>query len=263
MDLCRIYSEICRTALAAGEIISQTEAASVAVTQKSGTANYVTECDIKVQAFIFERLSAFAPEIGFFGEEDAAEKSHSRYTFIVDPIDGTSNYMFGLKLSTVSIALCDLAENQTLAGAIYCPYTGDLFSAIKGGGAFLNGDPMQVSDNGLEHSLAAFGSTPYNRANAKMHMNILADVFAASADVRNLGSAALHLAYLAAGKFAGFYETTLSPWDYAAGALLITEAGGKISNFDGDPPSLDRPDSIVAGNAAAYPRMLEIIRRHM
>ncbi|MBR4940560.1 MAG: inositol monophosphatase [Clostridia bacterium] len=263
-DTVKIYETMCRTAKEAGEIIASTRADSVGKAMKSGTANYVTECDVRVQKFIFEKLSVFSPEVGFFGEEDCGSNGgECDLVFIVDPIDGTSNFMFDLKLSVVSIALGSKKDDSVLAAAIYCPFTGELFSAIKNGGAFVNGKPISVSQNDLEHSLAAFGSTPYDRAVSKLHMSILADVFAGCIDVRNLGSAALHLAYVAAGRFSAFYELRLSPWDYAAGSLLITEAGGKISNFGGKAVNLSALDSVMAGGPTAYEELSAIIRKHL
>lgn len=264
MDINAVHSAICSVALEAGEIIASTAANSVGIMQKSGTANYVTECDVRVQKFIFEKLSVFSPEIGFFGEEDEGDSSDkSDYAFIVDPIDGTSNYMFSLRLSAVSIALCNKKENKTLAAAIYCPFTNELFTATLGGGCFLNGKPISVSDKDMEHGLTGFGSTPYDRTVAAAHMAILSDAFAASIDVRNLGTAALHLAYVAAGRFAAFYEMRLSPWDYAAGSLLITEAGGKLTNFKGEAPNLSVPDSILGGNPRAYEELKAIVEKHI
>ena len=264
MDVNKVHKTMCETALEAGNLIAATAPGSVGVMQKGGTANYVTECDVRVQKFVLEKLSVFSPEIGFFGEEgEGNNSSDSGYAFIVDPIDGTSNYMFSLGLSAVSIALCDLKENKTLAAAIYCPFTRELFSAVSGGGCYLNGKQIFVSDKDMEHGLTGFGSTPYDRTVAATHMTILSDAYDASIDVRNLGTAALHLAYVAAGRFAAFYEMRLSPWDYAAGELLITEAGGKLTNFEGVAPSLTVPDSIVGGNPKAYSELLAIIKKHI
>lgn len=256
-EICRV---MCLTAKSAGRIMHGTNPADVGITQKPGTANYVTECDVAVQKFIARELSVFSPEIGFFGEEDTEKgKLISDLAFVVDPIDGTSNFMMGLRLSAVSIALCDVKANRTLAAAVYCPYTDELFWATLGGGAYLNGEPMQVSARDLEHGLAGYGSTPYDRTVADRHMALLSRVYAKCIDVRNLGTAALHLAYVAAGRLCAFYELRLSPWDYAAGALLITEAGGKITNFSGDPLDLSAPDSVMAGNPVAYAELKELI----
>lgn len=171
--------------------------------------------------------------------------------------------MFSLRLSAVSIALCNKKENKTLAAAIYCPFTRELFTATLGGGCFLNGKPISVSDKDMEHGLTGFGSTPYDRTVAATHMAILSDAYDASIDVRNLGTAALHLAYVAAGRFAAFYEMRLSPWDYAAGSLLITEAGGKLTNFKGEAPSLSKADSVLGGNPKAYEELKAIIQKHI
>ncbi|MGN1451907.1 MAG: inositol monophosphatase family protein [Eubacteriales bacterium] len=264
-DISSAYGEICSAALRAGQIIAETSPENVGVFKKSGDANFVTESDIRIQKFLRSQLSAACPEAGFLGEEDdgASSSGPAKYVFIVDPIDGTSNYMFGLRLSTVSIALCDAERGRPVAAAVCCPSSGEVFSALEGGGAFLNGKQIRVSDRKLQNSLAAFGSTPYDRTLAPLHMEILSDIYSSCLDVRNLGSAALHLAYLAAGRFGGFYEMRLCPWDYAAGALLITEAGGRITNFSGNFPSLESGDSIVAGTPAAYPEMLGIISSHI
>lgn len=259
-DINKVCGAMCLTAKKAGGIMLGTDPTHIGITQKPGTSNYVTECDVAVQRFIAGELSVFSPEIGFFGEEDTEKSALSTdLAFVVDPIDGTSNFMMDMRLSAVSIALCDVKANRTLAAAIYCPYTDELFSATLGGGAFLNGNRLTVPHRDLQHGVAGFGSTPYDRTVADRHMALLAKLYARCIDVRNLGTAALHLAYVAAGRFCSFYEIRLSPWDYAAGALLITEAGGKITNFSGNPLDLSAPDSVMAGNPVAYAELKELI----
>ena len=148
-------------------------------------------------------------------------------------------------------------------GAIYDPYLDELFTAERGKGAYLNGKKIQVSDRPMELCVAAYGTAPYYRDTlADATFSMCRDVFMACADVRRCGSAALDLAYMAAGRNDLFFEVVLSPWDIAAGALLITEAGGIITDMQGSPIDLSKPCSVIAANKQAYGSLLEIAKRH-
>ncbi len=252
-------------ALEAGKIIKNADRSELLALQKSGDRNFVTKYDVLVQKFLKNALAEAVPEAAFVGEEDDGSGKSGAGTslcWIVDPIDGTSNFMHDLRCSAVSIALCDRKENKTLAGVIYNPYSDELFSAEAGAGAFLNGEKITVSRRAYRDALLGFGTTPYTRSLADRTFAIAREMYTESLDIRRSGAAAADLANIAAGRLDGFFELSLSPWDYAAGALLIAEAGGIVTNLSGGPLNLSKPDGVVAGNAEVYPELMRIIGSH-
>lgn len=253
----QLLEPVCEAVRAAGEIILSAECYRGDGMQKSGDRNYVTEYDIRVQNHLHEALTRICPEAAFCGEENG-EQGEGELAWIVDPIDGTSNFIHGTGMSAVSVALARPAENEPLLAVVYCPYTDEMFTALRGGGAFLNGQRITVSTHDYAHALIAFGTTPYDRSRAEATFALLAAAFQESLDIRRSGSAALDLAYVAAGRMDGFFEMTLQPWDYAAGALLITEAGGIITRFCGESPDYRRPSSILTGNPNVYPVLAKL-----
>lgn len=228
------------------------------IRQKGGTFNYVTEYDVKVQRFLEENLSKLIPDARFLAEEEGEDRrSLGGRTFIIDPIDGTSNFIHGLGPSAISVALFD--GDAAEFGAIYLPYTGEMFYAEKGGGAFLNGKPIRVSPLPLEKALACFGTTPYMRDTMSGAVTeLMHGLLVRSVDVRRFGAAAADLCFVACGRAAAFCEMLLSPWDIAAGSLIVTEAGGVVSRFDGSALTFDGKCSIVAANKESYAQALEI-----
>ncbi len=214
--------------------------------QKEGKGNFVTEYDSKVQAVLKEKLLSLFPEAVFFGEEDDADKadiSHG-YAFIVDPIDGTANFTRGLDCSCISVALAK--DGYPIKGVIYNPYKQETYYAEKGKGAYLNGEVIHVSDRTLEEGLVFFGTAPYNEELTSSTINMITRYFLRTQDIRRSGSAALDLCTIACGKAELYFELILSPWDYAAGALIVEEAGGIVSRPDGTPLSFDKKQAVVA-----------------
>lgn len=224
---------------------------------KEGSANFVTEYDLRVQAFLQKELLSIAPEADFVGEESekGSERRVGRLRFIVDPIDGTTNFMHDARHSCVSVALCE--GDSPLCGAVYNPYLGELFLSERGKGAFLGEKRLRVSRRKAEEAVFSFGTTPYDKARLRKTFDYAAALYAGFADLRRSGSAALDLCYVAAGRSEGFFELSLSPWDYAAGMLIVTEAGGTVSTFDGSPLTLDKPCPVLAGTDETYSVMLE------
>ena len=212
---------------------------------KPGDANFVTEYDIRIQRFLREELTKLLPEADFIGEEDEEKHGSEALRWIVDPIDGTTNFMHGLRESCVSAALCEGGE--TLLGAVYQPYRDEFFFAEKGKGATLNGEAIRISDHAPEGALFTFGTTPYDRSTAPLTFGILEAVFPKVADLRRTGTAAQDMAYVAAGRTDGFFEYRLSPWDFAAGKLLVTEAGGVACDLEGKPLDVRRPSAVLCG----------------
>lgn len=194
-----------------------------------GINNLVTEMDTAAEEMIRTVLCAVEGVV-FLGEESGGDQDLTKPTWVVDPIDGTVNYAHGLPVWCVSIAV--VQENEPVVGVIHNPVLNETFTAVKGEGAFLNGTRLRVSTQGeLRRSLLVTGF-PYN-INENPHGTI--DAFGAvlghGVAVRRLGSAALDLAYVAAGRFEGFWEVHLHPWDVAAGLLLVNEAGGSVSSY--------------------------------
>ncbi len=229
-----------------GEIILEATDIQRKTHLKEGRGNFVTEYDSKVQAALKEKLLSLIPEAVFFGEEDGADKTDisKGYAFIVDPIDGTANFTRGLNHSCISVALAK--DGYPIKGVIYNPYKKETYYAEKGKGAFLNGECIHVSDKGLEEGLVLFGTAPYNVELTNTTIDMLTRYFLKSQDIRRSGSAALDLCTIACGKAELYFEMILSPWDYAAGALIVEEAGGIVSRPDGKPLTFDKKQAVVA-----------------
>ncbi len=196
------------------------------VEQKEGHANFVTNIDCRVQAYLERALTRLLPGSRFIGEEKENAPLTDAPTWIVDPLDGTTNLIHGCRMSAVSIALCE--GGQPVLGLVWQPYTREMFWAEKGGGAFLNGRPVRAARNPFSRALVAMGTSPYYGELRDQTMALAKEYLKACADIRRSGSAALDLAYLACGRLDVFFELRLKPWDYAAGSLLVTEAGGRI-----------------------------------
>ncbi|MBR5288809.1 MAG: inositol monophosphatase [Clostridia bacterium] len=206
----------------AGEIIRRRE--DMVIEEKEGHANFVTTIDENVQAYLLDALAQLRPDAVAIGEEKINEALSDEPTWIVDPVDGTTNLIHDYRASAVSIAL--LQKREPVAGAVYNPYTDEFFYAEKGKGATLNGRPIHVSQFPLDKALVGFGTSPYDAELARVSLDMAHAFLVSAADIRRCGSAALDLAHLACGRHDVFFELNLKPWDYAAGALLVTEAGG-------------------------------------
>lgn len=194
------------------------------VETKEGHANYVTAVDRQVQEFLWERLPLLVAGSRFIGEEGAAASLTDEPTWIVDPVDGTTNLIHDYRQSAVSVALA--VEREPVVGLVYQPFTDELFCAEKGKGAYLNGKPIRVSELGMDRALVSFGTSPYNPQKAEISLKLALKYLLTCADIRRSGSAALDLCNVACGRTEVFFELELKPWDVAAGALLVTEAGG-------------------------------------
>ncbi|MDD2442112.1 MAG: inositol monophosphatase family protein [Eubacteriales bacterium] len=243
----------------AGRLILNLQTKAYAVLEK-GAANYVTAIDLAVQSYILAELKQRTPDFAVMAEEsDVNQTSFVRPTWILDPVDGTTNLMRDYRHSAISLALAE--EGRVTLGIVFNPYSGELFLAKEQGGSFLNGERIQTSSvTRLADSLVGFGTTPYDRTLAHTTFQLVEQVFLRTLEVRRSGSAALDLAYIACGRLDGFFEMTLQPWDYAAGSLLIREAGGIITNWQGQDPSLRRGDSVLAASRAVHADLLGLIQ---
>ncbi len=216
---------------------------------KSGPADFVTQYDERIERFLQERLAALRPGAQFLGEESAHAVDPNEPLWIVDPIDGTTNFIRGFSQSAVSICYCDGGRRRL--GVIYDPYTDELFFAEAGCGAFLNGEPIRVSDRPAAEGIAIFGTAAYTREHADATFLLARRLFDRTLDVRRFGAAVLDFCHIAAGRAELFCERVLSPWDFAAGALIVQEAGGVVTRLDGAPLPLTEKSSVFCANAAS------------
>lgn len=253
-----MLSEITAIVREAGEIV-RNASDDKDVHEKSGHADLVTKYDTAVQQFLAQRLLELLPEAGFLGEESTDMDAHleREYLFIVDPIDGTTNFVKDFRHSAICVALAHRGE--VILGVVYNPYLDEMFTAERGRGAWLNGKPIRASDCGLEQAIAACGTAPYRKDYGDMTFFLIRQMFDRCLDVRRLASAALDLCYLAAGRVDVYFECSLAPWDYAAAGLIAREAGALVADFRGEPPRLDGTSSIAAANPKCYGTLLELI----
>ena len=230
----------------ASRIMLSAKRVEESVSSKEGHANFVTTYDKKVQEQLKARLLEILPEAHFCGEEgeDAATDINKGYVYIVDPIDGTTNFIKDFKVSAISVGLAH--NGHMKAGVVYNPYLDEMFSAVAGQGAYLNGNPIHVSKAPLSEALVIFGTSPYNQELAERSFRLAYEYFRQAMDVRRTGSAALDLCSIASGRAELYFELILQPWDYAAGSLIVEEAGGRVTTVDEEPIRFDQPCSIMA-----------------
>ena len=231
----------------AGEMVLSAHDIAAGTHEKTSAADLVTEYDLAVEAFLKEQLPPLCPGSIFYGEEEAENADPSRgWAFIVDPIDGTTNFVRGLRQSAISVALA--RDGQVEYAVVFDPYKNEMFSARRGGGAFLNGAPIHVSGKPLAEGIFGMGTAIYRREYLESTMRVTEQLFRRACDFRRLGAAALDLCDVACGRVELFFEYSLCPWDFAAGSLIITEAGGHISTLQGGPLALTERCSVWASN---------------
>jgi myo-inositol-1(or 4)-monophosphatase len=232
-------------------------AGSVTEKQKN---DFVTSADRESEAAVIQRIRETFPDDAFVGEEGGASGStRARRTWIIDPLDGTSNFVSGFPFWCVSIAARE--ENEIVAGVVWDPLRDELYAAERGGGAFRNAEPLTVSDRaGVDGAFVATGFPFRYRERIDLYLALFREIFLRARAIRRAGSAALDLAMVAAGVFDGFFEFRLSPWDLAAGSLLIEEAGGELTDFGGGRSYWER-GNIVAGCRGVAREIREIAGR--
>lgn len=227
-----------------------------------GPADYVTQADKKVQEYLQNSFQALYPDFAFMGEEkDNSDLDFQKNTWIIDPIDGTANLIHDYQLSTVSVGLWNGELQQMELGVVYQPFTHELFHAVRGQGAYRNGSPIHVSGRRFDESIIAIGTSPYHKEYAQEAMRISTDMLLGCSDIRRFGSAALDISHIACGRTEGFFERILSPWDYAAGLLILQEAGGCITDYAGNSLTGTAVSSVCCSNGLIHQEMLDIIRR--
>ena len=226
-----------------------------------GVTDFDTEVDLSVQTILKERMAQIAPQVQLMGEEkDNSDLDFEKPMWILDPVDGTMNLVHGFRHSAVSLALAD--RGQVELGLVYDPYAGELFSARRGGGAFVNGEPIHVSGaKRLADCLVDVGTNPSQREAADRTFRCLRAVYDRCHDIRRVGAASVDLCYVAAGRLDAYVENSLKPWDYAAGLLIVQEAGGAVLTADGAAPSLKMGGDVMGTNGAVTEELLAVLRQ--
>jgi myo-inositol-1(or 4)-monophosphatase len=252
-----------KAARAAGAIINRAalDIEAVRISQKQ-TNDFVTEVDHASERAVIETLLTAYPDHGIWAEESGREHGNpgSDHVWLIDPLDGTTNFIHGFPFYCVSIAL--MVKGRAEQAVVYDPTRNDLFTATRGRGAFLNDRRIRVSKRTqLKESLIATGFPFRPGDNFNVYLRMMAEVMKRTAGLRRPGAAALDLAYVAAGYSEGFFETGLSPWDVAAGSLLITEAGGLVGNFTGEADFLEQREC-VAGNPRIYGQLVKLLHKY-
>ncbi|HEX5736798.1 MAG TPA: inositol monophosphatase family protein [Blastocatellia bacterium] len=245
-----------RVAQDAGRLLRDRVGTRIDVAHK-GAINIVTDVDIASERLIREAIATQYPRHQVLAEEGGLDESGSEYRWVIDPLDGTTNYAHGYPVFCVSIAL--EYRGETILGVVYDPMRDELFTAERGGGAALNNRRIRVSSTAsMMESLLSTGF-PYDiRTSTLTNLDHWANFAMNAQALRRDGAAALDLSYVACGRYDGFWELNLSPWDMAAGALIVTEAGGRVSDFGGGEFSSYKPE-IIASNGLIHDRMVEVI----
>ncbi len=252
------YLEVCeRAARLAGRVLADW-AGKFAVKEK-GPADLVTEADLAAQEVIRDCLLGEFPEHGFLGEEGNSVGGKQGWTWIVDPLDGTTNYVHGLPAYCVSIALAYQGKLQV--GTVFDPVANECFSALAGRGAFLNGNPIRGSaQTRLDRALVAVSFPPQLRLDSPQIRDFIAVMLEAQA-IRRMGSSALNLAYLANGRYDAFWATETKAWDVAAGVLLVREAGGIVTGLHGAEFDLEEPRVIATASPELHKALLAALAK--
>ncbi len=257
MDERQEYLNVCREAVYAAGAELQRWVGRFEVREK-GRFDLVTQADLAAQEVVRRCVLGAFPKHGFLGEEGTAEPGDHEYCWIVDPLDGTTNYVHSVPHYAVSLALAH--RGRLLVGAVFNPVSGECFTAVEGQGAFLNDQPIRVSRiESLDQALAAMG-LPAGMTPDSPDLKVLLKALFRCQSIRRTGSASLNLCYLAAGRFDVCWSFSTKVWDVAAGVLMIREAGGEVAAVDGGPFSLDDPRLLAAANERLLVQLQAMVR---
>ncbi len=242
----------------AGKLILETAEEARADIQHKSPIDLVTKADLESEKYVFNELSRFFPDDAILAEEGRNKEGSSGYTWVIDPLDGTTSFAHGFPFFAVSIGLID-SENVPVLGAVYNPVMNEYFCACQNEGAFLNGEKIEVSrQTAMEKALLGTGF-PYNRREIMDKiLNRLGRMLFVVHDVRRTGSAAMDICYVAAGRLDAYYEEGLQPWDTTAALSILTEAGGKGSKFDGSTFDIFTPE-IAVSNGLLQEQLLDLL----
>ena len=258
-DIC---SEIAEAVTETGSFIrGESSGFDIRLTKTKGLNDFVSYVDKGSEKMLVEKLGILLPEAGFIAEEGTSSKTGFKYNWVIDPLDGTTNFLHGLHPYSISVALME--NGEIVAGVVYEAGGNEIFTAWKNGGAWLNDQTVHVSSaRTLSESLVATGFPYSDFSRIGNFMESLTYFCKASHGIRRLGSASIDLAYVACGRFEAFYEYGLHPWDVAAGILLVREAGGRVSDFSGNENNISG-NEIVAASNLVFPEFLENVSKFM
>lgn len=261
MNIEKLASKVCVLAKITGKfILEESVKLSSSDIRDKDKNSFVTYIDIEAEKRIVKGLNDMLPGSSFITEEKTTKEHSAEYTWIVDPLDGTTNYIHGIPVYSISIAL--QRNKHTILGVVYEINRKECFYAYEGSGAFMNDRTIKVSDSDkLSDSLLATGFPYYDYSLLPNYISLFSECMKRSRGIRRLGSAAVDLAYVACGRFEGFFEYGLNAWDVAAGAFILERAGGKVSNFS-DGPDFIRAKEIVATNARIHDEFISLLKEH-
>lgn len=235
---------------------------SFEVSLKNGFSDIVTTSDLAVQEFLCSRLATLLPNSGFLCEEKDIRDTEHEYTWIIDPIDGTANYSRHIDQCAICVGLKHNAKMEK--AVVYLPRTEEMFWAEKGQGAYRNGQKIHVSDRPFDNAILCTALAVYHKEYAKVCGDIILETFLQCNDIRRFGAAAPELCYIAMGRCELYFEYLLGPWDFAAASLILSEAGGYLSNLEGKELSTSCHSGVLVGNTPENLKKLqEIVRRNM
>ncbi len=225
-----------------------------------GLNDLVSYVDKTAEEMLVEKLSGILPEAGFITEEATIRKTGPEFNWIIDPLDGTTNFIHGIPTFAISIAL--QRGEDLVSGVVYEINRDEMFYAWEGGGAYLTGKPIRVSGaTDISSTLLATGFPYYDFERQEQYLQAFSELMRSCHGLRRIGSAAVDLAYVAAGRFDGFFEYNLNAWDVAAGALIVQEAGGKVLDFNGETGFISRRE-LIAGTPEIAGQLCRILNRH-
>lgn len=248
-----MLNEVMKIAKKAGQMMLE---GFSTIHEKSDAANIVTDKDIEIQNMIIKELTLLLPNSSFIAEESDEHIETDGYVWIIDPIDGTTNFAYDYQHSAVSIAL--LNDHEVILGVCYQPYLDEMFIAQKGKGAYVNERLLHIQNHTLANGLIICGTSPYHKHMADKTFDRMKKIFLQARDIRRSGSAVLDICYVAAGRADAFYEEVLSPWDYAAASLILQEAGGDIEVIQGS-WGFEKPIGLLVGNENIIHELKSII----
>ncbi|MCE3278786.1 MAG: inositol monophosphatase [Bacteroidetes bacterium] len=259
INLQTLCQDVCALSRQTGEFIrAERKKFSSGKVEIKGKNDFVSYVDKGSEKLLVEALSKFLPESGFIAEEGTSTKKGDVYNWIIDPLDGTTNFIHGIPCYAISIAL--MRNEELVMGVIYEVNLDECFYAWEGSKAFMNGDEISVSSAPkLSDSLIATGFPYYDYNRMDEYMKVFQHFMKTTRGLRRLGSAATDLAYVACGRFEGFYEYSLQPWDVAAGAFIVKQAGGKVTDFSGGKNFIFGKE-IIAGNTACFNEFSDAIK---
>jgi myo-inositol-1(or 4)-monophosphatase len=258
--LCKTIIEIVRET---GEFIrnEKLKFSATSDVELKGHSNFVTYVDKMSEKKLVDELGRLIPDSGFVVEEGTSDKIGEHYNWIIDPLDGTTNFIHGLPPHSISVALTQ--KDEVIIGVVYEIVSGEMFYSYKGGAAYLNGTKIAVSQS-CEHqqALIATGFPYHDFDRIDNYMKAMNEMIRKTSGLRRLGSAAIDLCYVACGRFDAFWEYALNPWDVAAGAFIVQQAGGIVTNFKGE-PNFSSGKEIIASNKLYYDKFYEIVNKYL